>query len=500
MLTKTVSPCIIKYNSLLAPFSLPLCPNNFSRVRLNHNTSESVHAKKHAFESLLGKENVSTAVTVCEQHGKDEGVERRLPADLVVWPRSTEEVSAIARLCFENRFPMIPFGTGTGFESGVCAVKGGVSVDMCKMDQIVSFNMEDFDVAVQPGVSRQTLNHFLKDYGLWFPVDPGADASLCGMTATGASGTNAVRYGTMRTNVLNVETVLADGRTFYTAGKDRRTKKSSAGYNLTNLFVGSEGTLGFITKSTLKLYGLPETMVSAVCSFPSVKAAVDTCVQTLQSNIPIARIELMDDVAMELCNNYNKMDYAVAPTLFLEFHGSEETVTSEANQVHEIAESNGGSEFVWARETEVRNRLWKARHSIFWATVQARPGCRAISTDVCVPITKLPDLIAQTKLDVQATGSLAPILGHVGDGNFHAFIIVDMNDPLDYKRGRDLANRIAERALALDGTCTGEHGIGMGKIQHLEKEMGPIGLDVMKAIKNTLDPLGLMNPGKIFAM
>jgi len=497
ILCKAAFPLIKKYKVLLPPLTFSSFKNSFCEAQRFHHRAESIHSKQNDFEVLVGKENVSSAEAICKQHGRDEGIERGLPPNLVVWPRTTEEVSAIARICYENKFPMIPFGTGTGFESGVCAVQGGVCVDMCKMDQILNFNMEDFDVTVQPGVSRQTLNHFLKEHGLWFPVDPGADASLCGMTATGASGTNAVRYGTMRTNVLNVETVLADGRTFYTAGKDRRTKKTSAGYNLTNLFVGSEGTLGFITKSILKLYGLPETMVSAVCTFPTVKAAVDTCVETLQTNIPIARIELMDDVAMDLCNKHNKMSYAVAPTLFLEFHGSEESVTSEAKQVLEIAESNGGSEFQWARETEVRNRLWKARHSIFWATVQARPGHRVISTDVCVPITKLPDLIAQTKLDVQKTGSFAPILGHVGDGNFHALIMFNPDDPADCKKAKDLANRIAKRALALDGTCTGEHGIGMGKILHLEEEMGPIGVDVMKAIKNSLDPLGLMNPGKV---
>ncbi|XP_046651171.1 probable D-lactate dehydrogenase, mitochondrial isoform X2 [Daphnia pulicaria] len=394
---------------------------------------------------------------------------------------------------------MIPFGTGTGLESGVCGVYGGVSVDMSKMDQIVDFNPEDFDVTVQPGVTRKGLNHFLKDHGLWFPVDPGADASLCGMTATSASGTNAVRYGTMRENVLNTEIVLADGRIFCTAGNGRRSKKSSAGFNLTNLFVGSEGSLGFITKTTLKIYGIPEMMVSAVCAFPTVKAAVDVCVQVLQSNIPIARIELMDDVAMEMCNNHNKLDYEVAPTLFLEFHGTEESVKSQAKFAAEIADYNGGSQFRWAYETEERNRLWKARHDIYWTVLQSNPGCRAIVTDVCVPITCLPDLIAQTKSDIQQSGIIGPCLGHVGDGNFHTFLVFNPNKPEEFKKAENLASRMAKRALDLNGTCTGEHGIGIGKMAYLEKEMGPLGIEIMKSIKRTLDPHWLMNPGKIFS-
>lgn len=455
---------------------------------------------KLALISALDEESVSASKVVCSQHGRDEGIDRNFPADLVVWPRSTEQVSAIAHICHERKIPMIPFGTGTGLESGVSALLGGVSVDMSKMDQITSFHPEDFDVTVQPGVTRKTLNYFLKDHGLWFPVDPGADASLCGMAATSASGTNAVRYGTMRENVMNVEVVLADGRSFFTAGKDRRSRKTSAGYNMTNLFVGSEGTLGFITKSTLKIYGLPETMVSAVCAFPNVKAAVDTCVQVLQYNIPIARIELLDDVAMDLCNRYNNMDYEVAPTLFMEFHGSAESVESQAKQVGEIAEFNGGSEFRWAREMEERNRLWKARHEIYWTAIRSAPGCRVYTTDVCVPITKLPDLIATSKADILSSGITGPIVGHIGDGNFHSLLLFNPDDTSTFRRAEEIAKRLSERALMLGGTCTGEHGIGLGKMSSLKQELGTVGIDVMKTLKKSLDPYNLMNPGKVIQM
>ncbi|XP_057372461.1 probable D-lactate dehydrogenase, mitochondrial [Daphnia carinata] len=465
----------------------------------NRPSVETITTLKLDLRKKLGRDSVSDKDAIRKQHSRDEGVERHNNlADLVVWPKSTEECSIIASVCSENKIPMIPFGTGTGLESGVCAPYGGVSVDMSKMDQIVDFNPEDFDVTVQPGVTRKGLNHFLKDHGLWFPVDPGADASLCGMTATSASGTNAVRYGTMRENVLNVEVVLADGRVLHSAGENRRSKKTSAGFNLTNLFVGSEGCLGFITKSTLKIYGMPEMMLSAVCAFTTIKAAVDTCVQILQSNIPIARIELMDDVAMDMCNNHNKLDYKVAPTLFLEFHGSEDSVKSQAKFAGEIAAYNGGSEFRWAYETEDRNRLWKARHDIYWTTLQCNPGCRAIITDVCVPITSLPDLIAQTKIDIRESGVVGPCLGHVGDGNFHTFLVFNPNKPEEFKKAETLAARMTKRALDLNGTCTGEHGIGIGKMKYLEKEMGPVGIEMMKSIKKTLDPHWLMNPGKIF--
>ncbi|XP_035980755.1 probable D-lactate dehydrogenase, mitochondrial isoform X2 [Fundulus heteroclitus] len=329
-----------------------------------------------AFRSICGEDGVSLGEAVREQHGKDESVHRCRPPDVVVFPHCVEEVSALAKVCHDNNLPIIPFGTGTGLEGGVGAVKGGVCFSLRNMEQILDLHPEDFDVTVEPGVTRKALNSHLRDTGLWFPVDPGADASLCGMAATSASGTNAVRYGTMRENVMNLEVVLSDGTVIHTAGKGRRPRKTSAGYNLTNLFVGSEGTLGIITKTTLRLYGIPEAMVSAVCSFPSVQAAVDSTVQILQAGIPIARIEFLDDVMIDACNKFSSLSYPVAPTLFLEFHGSERSLEEQVTMAEEITQSNEGSDFQWARDTETRNRLWKARHDAWYAAQALRPGSK----------------------------------------------------------------------------------------------------------------------------
>ncbi|XP_006641373.2 probable D-lactate dehydrogenase, mitochondrial [Lepisosteus oculatus] len=450
-----------------------------------------------AFRAVTGDEGVSVGDAVREQHGRDESVHSCRPPDVVVWPRSVEEVSALARICHHHRLPIIPFGTGTGLEGGVGALKGGVCFDLRKMDRVLDLHAEDFDVTVEPGVTRTALNSHLRDSGLWFPVDPGADASLCGMAATSASGTNAVRYGTMRENVLNLEVVLADGTVFHTAGRGRRPRKTSAGYNLTNLFVGSEGTLGILTKATLRLYGIPEAMVSAVCSFPSVQAAVDSTVQILQCGIPIARIEFLDDVMIDACNRYSRLSYPASPTLFLEFHGSERSLEEQVSMAEELAGANGGSDFSWARDAETRGKLWKARHDAWYAALALRPGCKAYSTDVCVPLSRLPQIIVETKADLIKNKLTGPIAGHVGDGNFHCLMVLDPDDPAEVQRVHEFTNRLARRALALDGTCTGEHGVGLGKRALLREEVGPQAMEVMEALKASLDPKNLMNPGKV---
>ncbi|CAH3032057.1 unnamed protein product [Pocillopora meandrina] len=451
-----------------------------------------------AFEQIVGGKNVSSAMVVREQHGKDESHHKCHPADLVVWPTNREQVIQVAKLCNDYCIPLIPFGSGTGLEGGVVAKKGGVSVDMTKMNEILEVNAEDFDVTVQAGVTRNQLNNYVRDTGLWFPVDPGADASLGGMASTSASGTNAVRYGTMRENVMNLEVVLADGRVVNTAGEGRRTRKTSAGYNLTNLFVGSEGTLGIITKVTLRLYGIPESTASGVSSFSDVKSAVDAVVEILQSGIPMARIEFLDDVQIDACNKFSGLNYPVTPTLFLEFQGSENGVKEQASVAGEIIESNGGSKFQWATEIEERNKLWKARHNAWYADMALRPGCKGVSTDVCVPISRLPEIIVETKEDIMASNLIAPIVGHVGDGNFHCFIPVKPDDEEELRVAKEFTLRLGRRALAMGGTCTGEHGVGCGKQALLPEEIGATGVQVMKDIKNLFDPNGIMNPGKVF--
>ncbi|XP_074533019.1 putative D-lactate dehydrogenase, mitochondrial isoform X1 [Halichoeres trimaculatus] len=450
-----------------------------------------------ALRAICGEEGVSLSEAVRKQHGKDESIHGCQPPDVVVFPRCVEEVSALAKVCHNHNLPIIPFGTGTGLEGGVGAVKGGVSFSLRNMDQVLDLHQEDFDVTVEPGVTRKALNAYLRDTGLWFPVDPGADASLCGMAATSASGTNAVRYGTMRENVLNLEVVLADGTVIHTAGKGRRPRKTSAGYNLTNLFVGSEGTLGIITKTTLRLYGIPEAMVSAVCSFPSVQAAVDSTVQILQAGVPIARIEFLDDVMIEACNRFSSLSYPVTPTLFLEFHGSEQSLKEQVDTTQDITQSNGAADFQWATDAEDRNRLWKARHDAWYAALALRPGCKAYATDVCVPLSRLPQIIVETKEDLIQNRITGPIAGHVGDGNFHCLIVVDPKDQEEQDRVHLFTERLARRALAMDGTCTGEHGVGLGKRILLCEEMGPAAMQVMQGLKDTLDPKNLMNPGKI---
>nr|AQZ26747.1 lactate dehydrogenase [Aurelia sp. 1 GW-2014] len=448
-------------------------------------------------KSVCGEENVSTSMSVREHHGHDESYHESMMPSAVLFPQNVEQVSEIAKLCYSKNIHMLPFGSGTGLEGGVSATEGGISIDLTKMDKITDLNPEDFDVTVEPGVKRSDLNHHVKDAGLWFPVDPGAECSLCGMVATSASGTNAVRYGTMRENVINLEVVLADGTIINTAGKDRRTKKTAAGYNLTNLFVGSEGTLGIVTKATLRLYPIPETIVAAVCSFPTIKDAVDCVVMILQCGIPVARIELMDDVAMDMCNKYSSTDYHVAPSLFLEFHGSDRSVEDQVEKTNEIVTMNEGSNFFWAKEMEDRNRLWKARHSMYYAALAYKPGCKGIVTDVCVPVSHLPELVTAAKEDAISSNLITPILGHVGDGNFHCFVIMDPRDPDEVSAAKHFHERLARHALELNGTCTGEHGIGIGKMKLLKEELGDNTINVMKSIKKALDPKNLLNPGKV---
>ena len=442
--------------------------------------------------TLLG-DRFSTSSSVREQHGKDESYHAPAAPDAVAFVRSTDEVAALVTLCDRFDTPVIAFGTGTSLEGHVQALHGGVCVDLTQMNAVIEVNEQDLDCRVQPGVTRKQLNAQLRDTGLFFPVDPGADASLGGMAATRASGTNAVRYGTMRENVLGLTVVLADGRVIRTGG---RARKSSAGYDLTRLFVGSEGTLGVITEVQLKLYGLPEAMSAAVCSFASLAGAVDTVILTIQSGIPVARIELLDEVQMDAINRYSGLDYPVAPTMFFEFHGSEAAVQEHAQAVGDIAAELGGGDFQWATRQEDRNRLWQARHDAYYAAMALRPGCRGWPTDVCVPISKLAECMLETRRDIDEAGLLAPIVSHAGEGNFHLVFLIDPDDAAEMARASEVNDRMITRALALGGTCTGEHGIGYGKIEFLKAEHGEA-VSVMRQLKSALDPKGIMNPGKI---
>jgi D-lactate dehydrogenase (cytochrome) len=441
---------------------------------------------------LLG-ERLSTSEAVCRQHGKDESFHEVAAPDAVAFAAGTEEVAAIVTACARHKTPVIPYGTGTSLEGHVQALHGGVCIDLSQMNAILQVNAEDLDCRVQPGVTRKQLNTHLRDSGLFFPIDPGADASLGGMTATRASGTNAVRYGTMRENVLGLTVVLADGRVIRTGG---RARKSAAGYDLTRMFVGSEGTLGVITEVQLRLYGIPEAISSAVCSFPTLEGAVKTVTQTIQLGIPVARIELLDEFQMDAINRYSKLSYPVQPTLFFEFHGSDNGVREQAEMVGEIAEEFGGGDFQWTSHQEDRNKLWQARHDAYYAAMALRPGCKGWATDVCVPISALTECLLETRKDIDASGILAPIVSHAGDGNFHLVFLVDTGDAEEMARAAGVNDRMVARALAAGGTCTGEHGVGYGKIEFLKAEHGEA-VSVMRQIKNALDPDNIMNPGKI---
>ena len=441
---------------------------------------------------LLG-ERLSTSESVRQQHGKDESFHEVAAPDAVAFANSSDEVAAIVRACARYKTPVIAYGTGTALEGHVQALHGGVCIDVSQMNEILQVNGEDLDCRVQPGVTRKQLNNYLRDSGLFFPIDPGADASLGGMTATRASGTNAVRYGTMRENVLGLTVVLADGRVIKTGG---RARKSAAGYDLTRLFVGSEGTLGVITEIQLRLYGIPEAISSAVCSFPTLEGAVKTVTQTIQMGIPVARIELLDEVQMDAINRYSDLSYPVQPTLFFEFHGSDNGVREQSELVGEIAAEFGGGDFQWAIRQEDRNKLWQARHDAYYAVLALRPGCKGWATDVCVPISELTRCLLETRKDIDASGLLAPIVSHAGDGNFHLVFLVDTDNAQEMAKASAVNDRMLTRALAAGGTCTGEHGVGYGKIEILKAEHGEA-MSVMRLIKTALDPDNIMNPGKI---
>jgi D-lactate dehydrogenase (cytochrome) len=438
-----------------------------------------------------------TSQAVREQHGHTTTWIDNQPPDAVVFPQSTEDVQDIVRLCAAHRVPLIGFGQGTSLEGQLNAPRGGICLDFRDMNRVLAVHAEDLDCVVEPGITRKQLNENLRDQGVFFPIDPGADASLGGMAATRASGTNAVRYGTMKDNVLALKAVLANGEVISTG---HRAKKSSAGYDLTRLLVGSEGTLGIITELTLRLAGIPEAISSGICPFPSVEAACNATILAIQSGIPVARIELLDEMQVKASNAYSKLTLPEMPMLFLEFHGSEQSVAEQSERFGEIARELGGGPFDWATKTEDRTRLWQARHDAYWAGRGLRPGVQAIATDVCVPLSRLAECVTETQRDIAARGLVAPILGHVGDGNFHLTLLVDMADPAEVKAAKVLCERLVERALAMDGTCTGEHGVGQGKMKYLAGELGEPALAAMAAIKRALDPDGIMNPGKIVAV
>lgn len=447
-----------------------------------------------ALETLLGERFTQTPA-ICLAHGRGEAFHADMPPQGVAFPGSTEEVQAIVQICARNNVPVIAFGAGTSLEGNVAAVHGGLCIDLSRMDKIIAVNDSDMDCVVQPGVTREDLNAYLRDTGLFFPIDPGANATIGGMTATRASGTNAVRYGTMKDNVLWLTVVMADGAVIRTA---RRARKTSAGYDLTRLFVGSEGTLGIVTEIGLKLHGQPESMASATCAFATLEGAVQTVVETLQMGVPIARIELMDPVQVRACNAYSKTELVEAPTLLFEFHGSEASTREQAELVGMVAENNGGLGFAWASLAEERSKLWAARHKAYHAAQALRAGSQVIVTDVCVPISRLAECIIETQADIGETQLIAPMVGHVGDGNFHVLIVIDPADTAEIERARSFNDRLVARALAMEGTCTGEHGIGLGKQEKLIDELGAETVDVMRRIKQALDPQNILNPGKIF--
>ena len=446
-----------------------------------------------ALRGIVG-DRVSTSDSVREHHSHGESWHEPGLPDFVVFPTSTDEVAAIVTLCAEHRVPIVPFGMGSSLEGHVNAIHGGVSIDLTRMTKVLRLSADDLDITVEAGLTRLKLDAHLKNTGLMFPIDPGADATIGGMAATRASGTTAVRYGTMRDNVLGLTVVLADGRVIKTGG---RARKSSSGYDLTRLFVGSEGTLGVITELTLRLYGRPEAVRAAVCPFESMEGAAQTVIQTIQLGIPVARIEIIDEVQLRVVNAYSKTNYPLAPTLFFEFHGiSEIAVEDQIRAVEEIANAHGAKGFKWASSLEDRNTLWQARHNAYYAAVASRPGARAWTTDICVPISHLAECILETQQDLEAANVDAPLVGHAGDGNFHLIIMLDPGDAKEFATVTRLSERLVERALKFGGTCSGEHGVGLGKLKYLDAEHGAA-LDVMRAIKHAIDPLKLMNPGKL---
>jgi D-lactate dehydrogenase (cytochrome) len=462
-------------------------------VKAGQRNEEGIAAVLGILKQAFG-ERFQTGQSFREQHAH---TTTYLPGQLpdgVVFVETSDDVKTVVKACAEHRVPMIPFGVGSSLEGQVNAPSGGISIDFTRMNKVLRISPEDLDVTVEPGITREELNRELRDTGLFFPIDPGANATIGGMASTRASGTNAVRYGTMKDNVLALTVVTADGEEIRTA---RRARKSSAGYDLTRLFVGSEGTLGVITSVTLKLQGIPEKIGGGVCAFPSVEAACDAVIMTIQMGIPVARIELLDDVQIRACNAYSGLSYAEKPTLFLEFHGTEETVRIQSEQFAEIASDCGGDAFHWTANAEERTKLWNARHNAYWAGRALDPSLNGLSTDVCVPISRLAECVAETQADIRDAGLLAPIVGHAGDGNFHVLVLFDDKDPASVANVEAFTGRLSRRALAMDGTCTGEHGVGQGKMSYLDEELGGA-VELMRSIKKGFDPQNLFNPGKIF--
>src|SRR5690554_2952670 len=436
----------------------------------------------------------STAHAVRDHHGRDESPFPPMLPDAVVFAQSTDDVAWLAQRCHEHKVPLIPYGVGSSLEGHILAIQGGISVDLSGMSQIVAVNAEDFTATVQAGVTRTQLNEHLRDTGLFFPIDPGADASLGGMAATRASGTNAVRYGTMRENVVSLKVITADGRIITTSS---RARKSSAGYDLTRIFVGSEGTLGIITEVTVRLYPQPEAISAAICNFPTIDAAVQSVIQVIQMGIPVARVEFMDTWAVKATNAYSNLTLAESPLLLFEFHGSPAGVQEQAEVVQSIARDNGGMDFEWATRPEDRSRLWAARHNAYFAGLQLRPGCRASTTDVCVPISRLADCVRDTTADLDKASFPYTIVGHVGDGNFHVLMLLDPVNPDEWEESQQLNRRLVHRAIEMDGTCTGEHGVGLHKMEFMQTEHGQDALDLMHTLKLAFDPHDIMNLGKI---
>lgn len=443
-------------------------------------------------QNLLGN-RLQTDESIRNDHGVGFSYHTCMPPDAVVYPQSTQEVAAIVQICKQHQIPIVPFGAGTSVEGHVLALKGGVCIDLSRMNQVLEVNPADMYATLQAGVTRNQLDGVLAGSGFFFPIGPGVNATIGGMASTRASGTNAVRYGTMKDNVLSLTVVLSSGQIIRTAGLAR---KSSAGYDLTRLFIGAEGTLGIITELTIKLHSYPEAIYAAVCAFPTVEAAVNTAIKTIQKGIPIAKIELLDAVMMQAVNRYSALEYVEKPTLFLEFHGSASEVEAQIQKVQVNAAMFGAEGFIWEKDEARRTRLWRARTDAAPSALALRPGSKLMSTDVCVPISRLSACIVETQADIAASGLLAPILGHVGDGNFHLTIVIDPDKPVEFEKAKALNERLVRRALAMNGTCTGEHGIGVGKLDYMTLEHQGA-LDVMWAIKQAIDPDNLMNPGKL---
>jgi D-lactate dehydrogenase (cytochrome) len=471
-----------------------------SPVAAHHLLPATPRAVPAAFlEALVARfgAQCSQSLAVREQHGRDEGALQAPPPSAVVFAESTQDVADAVKLASEYEVPVIAYGAGSSIEGHLLAVQGGISLDVSRMNRVLSINADDLTVTVQPGLSRKQLNEAIRDTGLFFPIDPGADASIGGMTATRASGTNAVRYGTMRENVLALEVVTASGEVIHTG---TRAKKSSAGYDLTRLMVGSEGTLGIVTEITVRLFPLPEAVSAAICSFPSIEAAVRTVIQTIQLGVPIARVELLDANSVRMVNNYSKTTLREEPMLLMEYHGTPASVKEQAETVQDIASEFGGQAFEWASTPEDRTRLWTARHNAYFAAVSSVPGCRAISTDTCVPISRLADCLLDSITEADASGLPYFLVGHVGDGNFHFGYLLDPTKPEQFDKAEELNHQLVARALSLGGTCTGEHGVGIHKMGFLVDETGAGAVDMMRAIKRALDPKNILNPGKIFTL